>query len=57
MKARKNRPLGRPRCRWEDNTKVDVREKGWDGVAWIYLPQDKVQLRDIVKPIINFRIP
>jgi hypothetical protein len=23
------RPLGRPRCRWEDNIKMDLREVGW----------------------------
>jgi hypothetical protein len=26
------RPLGRPRCRWVDNIKTDLREKGWDGL-------------------------
>jgi hypothetical protein len=25
------RPLGRPRCRWEENTKMDLREVGWVG--------------------------
>jgi hypothetical protein len=29
------RPLGRPRCRWEDNIKTDLREIGIDGVNWI----------------------
>jgi hypothetical protein len=28
------RPLGRPRCRWVDNIKMDLREIGWDGVVW-----------------------
>jgi hypothetical protein len=31
------RPLGRPRCRWVDNIKMDLRETGWDGVDWIGL--------------------
>jgi hypothetical protein len=26
------RPLGRPRCRWVDNSNVDLRERGWDGM-------------------------
>jgi hypothetical protein len=26
------RPLGRPRCRWVDNIKIDLREIGWDGM-------------------------
>jgi hypothetical protein len=29
------RPLGRPRCRWVDNIKMDLTETGWDGVEWI----------------------
>jgi hypothetical protein len=28
------RPLGRPRRRWVDNIKMDLREIGWDGVVW-----------------------
>jgi hypothetical protein len=35
------RPRGRPRRRWEDNVKMDLREIGWEGVDWIHLPQDK----------------
>jgi hypothetical protein len=35
------RPLGRPRCRWKDNIKMDVREKGWGGMDWIDLAQDR----------------
>jgi hypothetical protein len=34
-------PLGRPKCRWVDNTKMDHRETGWDGMDWIDLAQDK----------------
>jgi hypothetical protein len=33
------RPLGRPRRRWVDNIKIDLRELGWDGMAWIELAQ------------------
>jgi hypothetical protein len=28
-------PLGRPRHRWVDNIKIDLREIGWDGIHWI----------------------
>jgi hypothetical protein len=31
------RPLGKPRCRWEDNIKMDLRELGIDGANWIQL--------------------
>jgi hypothetical protein len=37
------RPLGRPRHRWEDNIKMDLREIGINGVNWIWLAQDRVQ--------------
>jgi hypothetical protein len=36
-------PLGRPRSRWVDNTKIDVREFEWDGMDWIDLAQDRDQ--------------
>jgi hypothetical protein len=39
------RPLGRPRRRWEDNIKMDLREIGIDGTKWIQLAQDTVQWR------------
>jgi hypothetical protein len=37
------RPLGRTRCRWEDNIRMDLMEIGIDGKNWIRLAQDKVQ--------------
>jgi hypothetical protein len=51
------RPLGRPRCKWEDNIKMDLREKGWGGMDWIDLAQDRDQWRAFVKAVINFRVP
>jgi hypothetical protein len=36
-KPGRNRPLGRPRRRWVDNIKMDLREIGWDGIDWSYL--------------------
>jgi hypothetical protein len=37
------RPLGRPKRRWQDNIKMDLREIGIDGANWIRLAQDRVQ--------------
>jgi hypothetical protein len=37
------RPLGRHRCMWEDNIKIDLREIGWGGMDWIDLAQDRDQ--------------
>jgi hypothetical protein len=39
------RPLGRPRSRWEDNIKMELREVGIDGANWIRLGQDRVRWR------------
>jgi hypothetical protein len=38
-----NRPLGRPRRRWEDNIKINLREAGLGGTDWINLAQDRNQ--------------
>jgi hypothetical protein len=35
------RPLGRPRCRWRDGIRMDLREIGLGGVDWIRLAQDR----------------
>jgi hypothetical protein len=51
------RPLGRPRRRWEDNIKMDLGEIGIDGANWIRLAQDRVQWRDFVSTVMNFRVP
>jgi hypothetical protein len=51
------RPLGRPRRRWVDNIKMDLRERGWDGRDWIDLAQDRDQWRALVNAVMNFRVP
>jgi hypothetical protein len=40
-KAEGKRPLGKPRRRWEDNIRMDLRETGWKGVDWIHLLQNR----------------
>jgi hypothetical protein len=56
-KARKKEPLGRPRRRWVDNIKMDLREKGWDGMDWINLTQNRDQWRALVNAVMNLRVP
>jgi hypothetical protein len=51
------RPLGRPRCRYEDNIKMDLREIGFVGVNWIDLAQDRDRWRAIVNTVMNLRVP
>jgi hypothetical protein len=51
------RPLRRPRRRWVDNNKMDLREIGWDGVACIDLAQDRDQCRALVNTVMNLWVP
>jgi hypothetical protein len=51
------RPLGRPRCRWVDNIKMDLLEVGWGGVDWIGLAQDRDKWRALVNAVMNLRVP
>jgi hypothetical protein len=51
------RPLGRPRRRWVDNIKMDLKEIGWDGVVWIHMAQDRDQWRALVNRVLNLRVP
>jgi hypothetical protein len=51
------RPLGRPRRRWEDNIKMDLREIGFGDVDWINLVQDRDRWRAVVNTAINLRVP
>jgi hypothetical protein len=52
-----NRPLGRPRCRWEDNIKLYLREIGIDVENWIRLAQNRGQWRAFVNTVMNLRFP
>jgi hypothetical protein len=51
------RPLGRPRCRWVGNIKIDLRETGWVDVDWINLAQDRDQWRALVNTVMNLLVP
>jgi hypothetical protein len=50
------RPLGRPRRRWEDGIKMDLREIGLGGVDWIRLAQDRGRWRAVVSAVMNLRV-
>ena len=51
------RKLVIPWRRWEDNIKVDFQELREGGLDWIDLAQDRDRWRDIVKAVMNFRVP
>jgi hypothetical protein len=50
------RPLGRQKRRWDDNSKMDLREIGFDGMYWIDLAQDRDQWRALLKTVMNLRV-
>jgi PAS domain-containing protein len=51
------RPLGRPRRRWENNIKMDLREREFGDVDWIHWAQDRDKWRALVKTVMNLRVP
>jgi hypothetical protein len=51
------RPLGRPRCGWVDNIKMDFRESGWGGMDRIYLAENRDQRRALVNTVMNLWVP
>ena len=52
-----NRPVGRPRRRWENNIKMDLQEVGCGDLDWIELAQDRDRLRTLVNAVMNLRVP
>jgi hypothetical protein len=54
-KPESKRPVGRPRRRWEDNIKMDVREIGMDGTNWIELAQNRVQWPAFLNTVMKLR--
>ena len=51
------RPLGRPRSRWEDNTKMDFQEVGCGNMGCIELAQDRDRCRALVHSLMNLWVP
>jgi hypothetical protein len=51
------RQLGRPRRRWVNNIKMDLRGIGWDGVDWIDMAPDRDQWRVLVDTVLNLQVP
>jgi hypothetical protein len=54
-KAEGKRPLGRPRCRWEDGIRMDLGRLA-RGVEWIHLAQDRGRWRAVVNALTNLRV-
>jgi hypothetical protein len=56
VKPEGNRPLGRPRRRWEDNIKFDLQEVGCGAMDWIELAQDRDRWRALVNAVMHLRV-
>jgi hypothetical protein len=56
-KPEEKRSLGRPRRRWENNIRMDLREMGWGGMDGIDLAQDRDQWKALVSTVMNLRVP
>jgi len=56
-KPEARRPLGRPRRRWEDNIRMDLREVVCGCVDWMELAQDRDSWRALVSAVMNLRVP
>jgi hypothetical protein len=55
--SERERPLGRPWRRWEDNIRMDRRAIGWEGRDWMHLVQDMDQWRAVVNTVMNLLVP
>ena len=51
------RPLWRPRCRWEDNIKMDLQEVEGGCRDWMELAQDRDRWQALVSTVMNLRVP
>jgi hypothetical protein len=51
------RPLGKPRHRWVDDIKMDLKETGSGGMDWIALAQDRDQLKALMNTVMNLQVP
>jgi hypothetical protein len=56
VKPEGKRPPGRPRRRWEDGVRMDLREIGLRGVDWIRLAQDRDRWRAVVNAVMNLQV-
>ena len=51
------RPFERPKRRWDDNVKTELREVGWGGMDWIDLAQDRDRKGAVANAAMNLQVP
>jgi hypothetical protein len=50
------RPLERPRCRWKNNIKLDIKLMEWEVMDWFHLAQDVDTWQALVNTVMNLRL-
>jgi hypothetical protein len=55
-KPKGKRPLRRPRCKWEDGIRMDLKEIGWEGAEWVQLAQDRGRWQAVVTVVMNLQV-
>ena len=55
-KSEGKKSVGRPRCRWKDNIKMDLQEVGCGDMDWVELAQDRDRWRTLVSAVMNLRV-
>jgi hypothetical protein len=56
-KSEQKKPLRRPKRRWEDNIKMNLRKTEWEVVKWIHLAQDRDNFLALVNKVMNLQVP
>jgi hypothetical protein len=56
VKPEGKRPLGRPRRRWKDGIRMNLRDIGWEDVEWVQLAQNRGRWGAVVKAVMNLRV-
>jgi hypothetical protein len=57
VEPRGKRPHGRPRCIWQDNIKIYIRQIEWKSFDWIHLAQDRDEWQALVNMPLKLRVP
>jgi hypothetical protein len=52
----RERELGKPSCRWEDNIKMDLQEVGWMDMDWSDLAQERDKWQALLNVVLNIRV-
>jgi hypothetical protein len=52
-----SKSFGRPRRRWENDIKADLKDRNWEGLDWIDLPQERQDWPALINSVMNIQVP